>query len=251
MATLKVGCCGFAGSMHDYYEKFDVVEVQQTFYKLPKESTLSRWRLEAPGDFEFTVKAYQAVTHPKTSPTWRRAGRDVSSRLPEDIGHLKPSPVNFEAWTKTVEAMKILKAKICLVQCPPSFTATEENIENMRRFFSEVDREGVEVAWEPRHRSWYGDLDKMRRLLDSLSLIDVVDIFKREPLSSHPIGYIRLHGLGGDVNYSYKYSEADLRNLKDRIIKLCSLKKLVYVFFNNVTMKRDSLTFKSIWCESV
>jgi len=36
---VKVGCCGFAGSMKDYFRKFKIVEVQQTFYRLPKEKT--------------------------------------------------------------------------------------------------------------------------------------------------------------------------------------------------------------------
>ncbi|MGQ9543061.1 MAG: DUF72 domain-containing protein [Candidatus Bathyarchaeia archaeon] len=251
MVNVKVGCCGFAGSMRDYYSKFNVVEVQRTFYKMPRESTLKRWRMEAPEDFEFTVKAYQAITHPKTSPTWRMVGRDVAGRLPDDIGHLKPSLGNFEAWRMTMESMKILRAKICLVQCPPSFTADDENIGNMRRFFSEVEREGVEVAWEPRHISWYNDPDRTRRLLDSLSIIDVVDIFKRAPLSSHPIGYVRLHGLNGEINYSYSYSDSDLQNLKVKVSRLCRLKRQVYVLFNNITMKRDSLLFKAILGEGV
>ncbi|MET1127893.1 MAG: DUF72 domain-containing protein, partial [Thermoproteota archaeon] len=63
------GCCGFPLSRKRYFERFNVVEVQQTFYDPPSADTLRRWREEAPKGFVFTVKAWQAVTHPSSSPT--------------------------------------------------------------------------------------------------------------------------------------------------------------------------------------
>jgi len=49
-----------------------VVEVQQTFYQIPRIATGKRWREEAPPDFEFTMKAWQLITHEPSSPTYRR-----------------------------------------------------------------------------------------------------------------------------------------------------------------------------------
>jgi len=52
---IKAGCCGFAvkGGAKTYYKLFDVVELQSTFYRLPKIETAERWRREAPEWFEF------------------------------------------------------------------------------------------------------------------------------------------------------------------------------------------------------
>ena len=40
MMKLKVGCCGFPGGMKSYFEEFKLVEVQTTFYNLPKVETV-------------------------------------------------------------------------------------------------------------------------------------------------------------------------------------------------------------------
>jgi uncharacterized protein YecE (DUF72 family) len=69
MNGLKVGCCGFPRGRKEYFRQFRLVEVQQTFYKMPDLETAIKWRQEAPTDFEFTLKAWQLITHPPTSPT--------------------------------------------------------------------------------------------------------------------------------------------------------------------------------------
>lgn len=57
MNKFKVGCCGFARGMRRYFSQFELVEVQQTFYKPPQIETALRWRKEAAPDFEFTIKS--------------------------------------------------------------------------------------------------------------------------------------------------------------------------------------------------
>jgi len=44
---VRVGCCGFPMAKADYYRYFPVVEIQQTFYNLPRIQTAGRWREEA------------------------------------------------------------------------------------------------------------------------------------------------------------------------------------------------------------
>ena len=63
-------------------KKFSLVEVEQTFYKLPLVKTAERWRAEAPRGFEFSIKAWQALTHLPTSPTWRRSDLKPRPDLP-------------------------------------------------------------------------------------------------------------------------------------------------------------------------
>ncbi|HSJ15130.1 MAG TPA: DUF72 domain-containing protein [Longimicrobiales bacterium] len=70
--AIRLGMCGFTIGAAAYYRSFDVVEVQQTFYDPPAPGTLARWRAEAPAGFEFTMKAWQVITHFGTSSTYRR-----------------------------------------------------------------------------------------------------------------------------------------------------------------------------------
>ena len=61
--AVRVGLCGFTMAFEDYLRDYRLVEVQQTFYDPPREATMRRWRAEAPSDFEFTIKAWQLITH--------------------------------------------------------------------------------------------------------------------------------------------------------------------------------------------
>ncbi|MFQ5882008.1 MAG: DUF72 domain-containing protein [Candidatus Methylomirabilales bacterium] len=54
------------------FRRFPVVELQQTFYQPPRLKTVQRWREEVPATFEFTMKAWQLITHEPGSPTYRR-----------------------------------------------------------------------------------------------------------------------------------------------------------------------------------
>jgi hypothetical protein len=72
---IRLGMCGFTIGTAEYYRQFPVVEVQHTFYDPPPLPTLERWRTEAPEGFEFTMKAWQVITHLGTSSTYRREPR--------------------------------------------------------------------------------------------------------------------------------------------------------------------------------
>lgn len=81
-ASVHVGCCGwsylverefsarikrqYASKLQAYAQLFNAVEINSTFYRLPRLSTAQKWRSEADAvnkSFEFTVKAYQGITH--------------------------------------------------------------------------------------------------------------------------------------------------------------------------------------------
>lgn len=235
---IKIGCCGFPISMKKYFMKFKLVEIQKTFYELPKTETLIKWRENAPEDFEFSVKAWQVLTHPYSSPTWRKM--KVKLKNKENYGFLKPTEENFKAWEKTLEACKVLKAKICVIQTPPSFNYTQENIKNIESFFNSVKRDEVKVAWEPRG-SWVNHLSEIKKLCEKLDLIHIVDPLKREPAIIRETQYFRLHGLHPkkEVNYKYQYSIEDLKKLYHKI-KVLSKAKEVYVLFNNLSMNIDA-----------
>lgn len=245
MGYIKVGCCGFPfkGGMKAYFEKFKLVELQSTFYKLPKLSTVRSWRVQAPEDFEFSMKAFQGLTHPISSPTWRRSGLKLSREESEGLGFLKPSKLNYEYWEKTREVAEVLRARIVVLQCPPSFTCTEENIKNMKTFLKSINRGNLILAWEPRHDSWKPEV--IRELCIELNLVHVVDPFKSETQTYdvNPV-YYRLHGLGARP-YNYKYTDEDLKMLYELYVKPIQNRGFdVYILWNNIYMGEDALRFK-------
>lgn len=71
MAT-RVGLCGAGVALQKYAATFSVLEVQQTFYEPPQPATLRRWRSCVLPEFEFTIKAWQLITHEARSSTYRR-----------------------------------------------------------------------------------------------------------------------------------------------------------------------------------
>src|SRR3712207_8850676 len=65
-SSVRVGLCGWTVSQSSYVRRFPVVEVQHTFYDPPTDAVLTRWRTQVPTSFEFTIKAWQVVTHERS-----------------------------------------------------------------------------------------------------------------------------------------------------------------------------------------
>jgi uncharacterized protein YecE (DUF72 family) len=242
---IKIGCCGFPESIEQYFKKFKLTEVQRTFYKPPSEETLKNWRSRAPKDFEFAVKAWQLITHDPNSPTYKKAGINIPEEKKKLYGHFKPTSEVLEAWETISTICKILEAKVCLFQCPASFTPSEENIKNMKEFFSTINREGLIFAWEPRGKNWTAPL--VKSLCEELDITHTVDPFASNPtFLSQDTAYLRLHGAPpGKKMYKYTYTDNDLYRLKD-IIKSINVKQC-YLLFNNITMKEDALRFQKYY----
>ena len=228
---IKIGCCGFIVSQQQYFQRFKLIEVQQTFYQLPRLQTAEKWHRIAPPGFEFTLKAWQLITHEHTSPTYHRLGKKIPPAERERYGRFRPTTEVIEAWNQTARFARALKARVILFQCPASFRPNKMNVANMREFFSRIDRGGFRFAWEPRG-NWPEDL--ILQLCRDLDLIHCVDPFKNEPMYGD-FQYFRLHGITG---YHYHYTDADLARLKTLTARRPS-----YVFFNNKWMKDDALRF--------
>ncbi len=109
--TLKIGCCGFPKGLRQYAARLPVAEVQQTFYEPPKLATARRWRQEVPPEFEFTLKAWQLITHEATSPTYRRLKRPLTGEERSQAGSFRLTPVVLTAWQATREIALALNAR--------------------------------------------------------------------------------------------------------------------------------------------
>jgi uncharacterized protein YecE (DUF72 family) len=218
--------------MQRYFQTFDTVEVQQTFYDPPRAGTLSNWRVAAPPGFRFAMKAWQLITHPAGSPTYRRLRRTVAGL--DEAGYFRPSATVRWAWDLTLEAAKALEADVILFQCPASFQPSQENLNNMRSFFCSIERGPFRLAWEPRGE-W--PLRVVDELCHELNLIHAVDPFVQSCVTGY--AYYRLHGKGG---YRYRYTDDDL----DALLAFCLGHTFVYTYFNNVTMFDDALRLSRI-----
>jgi uncharacterized protein YecE (DUF72 family) len=232
---VQIGTCGFGRTKSEYGKRLSCVEIQHTFYKPPQVKTLERWRAEMPDHFEFTLKAWQMITHEPGSPTYRRLKRPLTDKEMSEAGAFKPTETVRAAWETTLASAKALRARTVLFQCPAKFTPTKENIANLRKFFKNIDRGEMNFAWEPRG-AW--DDNVVRKLCDELDLWHTVDPFKARTVTPDRC-YYRLHGI---VRWRYTYEDGELEEL----VPLLAKDGLSYVFFNNITMIEDAVRFTNV-----
>jgi uncharacterized protein YecE (DUF72 family) len=233
--SVKIGCCGFRSSRESYYALLPAVEVQHTFYQPPQVSTLKKWREEAPRGFEFTLKAWQLITHQSSSPTYRRLKRELGEEERAGAGSFRATPIVAEAWEVTRACAAALASSAVLFQCPASFRPTQENVASMRVFFRRAERDRLNFCWEPRG-AWPREL--IKELCEELDLWHVVDPFAERTLTPRRT-YFRLHGRKG---WRYKYEDGELEELCSMLPRGATS----YVFFNNVEMLDDALRFREI-----
>lgn len=204
----------FKSVLQAYSTVFNFVEINSTFYRLPKVETARRWRKEVGESFLFSMKAPRTITHEKKF-------EDV-----EDIVE------------RMLEIAEALKAFFILFQTPKSFRFSEERLKRIVDLVTSLPKNyiyGFEL------RGWKDE--EVKRLLERVNVVHVVDPFDRRPLRGNPY-YLRLHGSPpGEKMYSYKYTDEDLRWLKEYV---AGLKGTVYVVFNNVWMCDDARRFREL-----
>jgi uncharacterized protein YecE (DUF72 family) len=230
-ADVLVGCCGFPEAQARYVQEFRAVEIQQTFYDPPRPATAGRWRAAAGPAFHFAIKAWQAITHDPSSPTYRRLRRPIDPDARARYGSFRPTIEVDSAWGRTTEVARALRADVVLLQCPASFTPTSEHVGNLRGFLERVDRGGATIAWEPRG-AWPDPL--VAALCRDLALVHAVDPFSARPLTDG-LKYFRLHGIGGP---RHRYHDDELARLADLVER-----GPAWVLFNNVHMLEDARRF--------
>jgi len=183
---------------------FDTVEINNTFYHLPKQKTVENWQKVSPKNFIFAVKASRFITHIK-----RLKGID-------------------EPLERFFEIAKLLKLKLgpILFQLPPSL---QKNTELLSGFIEKLPRENTYV-FEFRNQSWYGD--ETYALLDKNNIGICVHDMPGNPspkIITGKIIYIRFHGLSG--RYEGNYTESMLNKWAGWIKKQKA--KEIYAYFNN------------------
>jgi len=204
---------------------FPSVEVNSTFYRIPKLATAEKWRREADeinDEFIFTVKASKTITH---------VDRFASN-------------ASLNAFSQMLDICAALRAEVLLLQSPESFRPTEENRKRLERFLTAIRRPGIQLAWEPRGK-WWDAPDEIRKLCERFKLIGCVDPFRHDPPAPKTVktGYFRLHGFGKPSMYMYRFSNEELKSLKEKCFGLGNSLDSLFVFFNNALMYENALEF--------
>ena len=106
----------------------------------------------------------------------------------------------------------------------------------MKQFFSSFDRDGLNLAWEPRGKLWEDAV--IKEICGELDLWHCVNPFQRPTVTPDKC-YYRLHG---QPRWRYTYDDDELEEL----IGLLPPNNLSYVFFNNITMKDDAVRFTKV-----
>lgn len=234
-ADVRVGLCGWTTSQAAYVRRFGVLEVQHTFYEPPDDALLARWRASVPADFEFTMKAWQLVTHESASPTYRRLKRPLPDAHRGQVGAFRTTAPVLQAWERTLECARVLRATALLLQCPASFGPTTANVDRLRTFLGQVERPSARLLWEPRG-PWPDAL--VDELCRELGLAHVVDPMQGETVTPEQT-YYRLHGTSG---MRHVHTDGELRSLRDRVRE----RDRPYVMFNNLPRAGDAERFLAL-----
>ncbi len=192
-----------------YYSRyFDSVEINNTFYNIPEESTFAKWRAEAPPQFMFSVKANRYITHMKKL---RNVDAAISLFL-ERAGGLKRQlgPLLFQLPTNLKYDAARLKDFLSVL--PPR-----------KRYVVEI-----------RHKSWMND--KVADLLASRKVAFCIhDHFddKCPFYVTANFGYFRFHG--HSAKYGDCYPKRVLTSYAEAMAELLDSGKDVFAYFNNDT----------------
>ncbi len=181
-----------------YASRFDTVEINATFRRMPSEATLANWKAQVPRDFVFALKAPMAITH-------RKRLRDAAQ------------PTNY--FERMLGALGRQRGPV-LFQLPPNL---RRDVPRLTDFLALLppDRE---AAFEFRHESWFDDAvyDALRAHGVSLCIAET-DALATPLVATTRFGYLRLR----EVDYTRR----ELVRWCERI--LAEPWSTAYVFFKH------------------
>lgn len=197
------------GKRLDYYiQHYQTVEVNNTYYRWPKDETFAIWRQRLPEGFLMTVKAPRGLTH--------------FSRL--------YSP---ERWLTRINSGLLNlgdKLGIFLVQLPPQFAYDYPRL----AYFLEQTAPWIKLAIEFRHPSWH--TEEVFQLLEQRGVAYCVMSGANLPCilrATASFVYVRMHGPDPDYLYGGSYSDDNLYWWAERIREWVASGCSVFVYFNN------------------
>ena len=190
-----------------FAERFRVVEVNNTFYRLPPPETFEAWARRTPADFVVAPKMSRYLTHVKRL-------KEPDEPVQRFLRHAAPLGA---------------KCGPILVQLPPDLAADVGRLDRALGLFPE----GLRVAVEFRHPSWFSE--EVRKVLEShraaLCLADRASKLLGPLWQTAEWSYVRLHE--GTAAPRPCYGRAALETWARRLAADWGPEADVYVFFNN------------------
>lgn len=188
-----------------YIRQFNSVEVNATYYNLPSEKTVTKWRETAADNFQFSVKGHRRITHYNKM-------KDIDEPLAQYLSRLRLLGDSL----KTV-----------FWQFPPSF---QKNTKRLDSFLKKLP-DDQQFAFEFRHTSWLDQ--EIYDLLQNKNAAIVWQSSASFPDDCRPSAdfiYIRFHGLTG---YKYSYRESDLKPWAKIVQHQLEEGRDAQIYFNN------------------
>ena len=193
--------------LEHYLQDFDTVELNNTFYQLPKESSFQAWRQAAPAKFLFAVKGSRFITH---MIKLKDPDRGISNFMPraELLGR-KLGPV--------------------LWQLPPGWKV---NVERLEEFLSRLPKK-IRYAFELRNPTWMTDevYEVLRKYNAAFCIYELAGYVSPIEITADWT-YIRLHG-PTPFKYQGSYTDRQLTAWAKRIEEWKSKLAAAYVYFDN------------------
>lgn len=206
-----------------YAGHLDSVELNASFYRLPAESMLDRWRERTPDGFVFAIKAWRAITH------YRRLA-DCADLLPRMLDRLERLGD---------------KAGPILFQLPPHFACDLTRLRN----FLELLPEGRRYAMEFRDPEWHQApvYDALRERGIAFCPFELGA--QHSPrMATADFVYVRLHG--SHARYHGSYSAGELGDWADWLGGHIGEGRDAYVYFDNTDEAdyavRNALSLKAL-----
>lgn len=165
-----------------YSQIFNFVEVNYTFYEYPDMGRVEQWRRTVPGDFTFSVRCHQDLTH--------RIG-------------LKPVDEAYYVLVRMVAYCGILDAPFLVLETPARYVINQEEVNRARDFFSSANLRGVRLVWEMRAPV----TPEVVNLMQDLDIIHCTDLSIEKPSLKSDVVYSRLFGKGKHNLYQFTDEE--------------------------------------------
>ena len=238
---IHVGTCGYSykdwvgpfyppatkpSEMLRYYAaRFSAVEIDSSYYGIPRTNTIASMNARTPPSFRFSFKAPQTVTHP---PEHKASVHDDARLLREAVAPIRESG----------------KLACVLLQFPNGFKRTPTDEAYLVRAIEAFD--SLPVVVEFRNAQWQHP-ETLQLLRDNGASLCNVDLPGLEGLphassdATGPIGYVRFHGRNAKTwwsgtnltRYQYLYTDEELEPWTERLAEIDAEVRETYAFFNN------------------
>jgi len=151
-----------------YSQRFSTVEINNTFYRMPKTSVIESWAAQVPETFRFVLKASQRITH---------------------FARLKDVEESTEYLLRAAAALKERRGPL-LFQLPPNM---KKDVPRLAAFVDLIDAE-TRATFEFRHESWFDDevFACLRAKGCALCVADTEDTPRSDLVKTAGWGYVRL-----------------------------------------------------------